>query len=213
MKHKLLYILLIFTIFFSCKKDKETIYYNFTNDDLSFILLKDSSIGQQPLSYYIRYQRKYLLNDTDTINSNININLYQQKYDAANKYMIRGRLELNYILLGYYNTIYIDLIKNDSFYKDNLYKSISVNYIDTTDNDFQNCENKITKCFDTEFCDNSKDYVIDTVEYKGVNYQSYIFNFSDENIQVKQITFIKNIGFVYIVDIYDNKLEFLEMYK
>jgi hypothetical protein len=208
MRYKLFIILLIIIPIISCKKEKETIYYNFTDDELSFILLKDSAIGDRPVSYYSYYHIKYLLNNTDTIKVSLTKEISQSRYYPVDesKYMIQARFKINYLLQDYSNTIYFNLIKNDSYCNEILYKSISVKYTDTASIAFNDCENTITKCFETECCNNSNNFVIDTVEYKGVNYQSYIFDFSDEETKIKQIIFIKNIGFVYISDKENNKM-------
>jgi len=204
---RLFFITISLILLFSCTKDcDKATYYSFNDNELSFLLLKDSAVSINPMSFdYYNHNTKYLLNSIDTIIAGLETFVYQEKYDAYKcpKYMIEGDFSLNFGLNNFHNTISIHLIKNDSYCNDKLYKSIKIKSCEEDDYD---CVQYRAKCFESECCDNDANYIIDSVTFNNQKYKAYIFSFEQDYCEIKEVVFIQNIGFVKISDFDNNEM-------
>ena len=204
---RLFFITISLILLFSCTKDcDKTTYYSFSDNELSFLLLKDSAVGINPMRFdYYDRNTKYLLNSTDTILASLEALVYQPKYDAYKcpKYMIEGSLNISVKLNNLRNTISIHLIKNDSYCDEKLYKTIKVR---TCNEDNYKCIQYRAKCFESECCDNDADYITDSITFNNRRFKAYIFSFERTYSEIKEVVFVQNIGFIKISDFDNNEM-------
>jgi len=205
---KVLLIILSITLLFSCTKNCEkATYYSFNDNELSFLLLKDSAVGIDPMRFdYYNYDTKYLLNSTDTISAGLQTYIYQHEYDAYKclKYMIDGEFNINFTLNNYVNTISIHLLKNDSYCNEKLYKNINIESCNL--DEYYDCIKSTPKCFESECCETDADYIIDSVSFNNKKYEAYFFTFEQGYSEIKEVVFVKNIGFIKIKDFNNNEM-------
>jgi len=205
---KVLLIILSIVLLLSCTKNcGKATYYSFNDNELSFLLLKDSAVGINPMRFYCYNENnKYLLNSTDTINSLLKSYVSQNKYDAYKclKYMIDGNFSINFTLNNYINTISIHLLKNDSYCNEKLYKNINIESCNL--DEYYDCIKSTPKCFESECCETDAVYTIDSVSFNNQKYEAYFFTFEQGYSEIKEVVFVKNIGFVKIKDFNGNEM-------
>jgi len=198
---KLIYIFFTILLITSCKQEcSPTYYWEFTDDDLSFILLKKTDLNNnRPLVYSKTDTVLYLLNNSDTIYAeryrsanNILINNYRS--DCLNSYYVSGTYKLEFIDTCFIRNSFMKIERNDDCSK--LHKYLQVDYINEDLDDY---------CFEKD-CDYPclNGFEIRDISFNGENYDSYYFN-----VNSNKYYFIKGIG---IVDIYDkNSNDFLRL--
>lgn len=204
---KLISILFIIFVFNSCKKDcKDTEYYNFTNDELSYILIENNEITMKPIDIYKIDTVKYLLNSTDTLKAKRIRSLGQTLFslNQCPKYMIEGVYSLNFLDSDIIDKAYIYQNKDDSYCGNKINRELFINSIND-DNHFKSL------IFETSCYETTADYLIDTTKYNNIIYSSYKFKLSSNyTSSIRDVVFIKNIGFVRFIDENTNKLELIQ---
>jgi len=200
---KILFVILVLIIAFSCKQECSPNYYKtFTDNDLSFVLINNNDINQtSPINYSKIDTIVYLLNSTDTIYAKRdisveNILVKNYKTDCLNRYYIQGEFKLEFIDSCFIKNSFIKIVRDDNCSE--LHRYIQVDYDDEDINN--NCFNNTCDLY----C--IKDVEIRKRTINGIEYDSFYFK-TDSN----SFYFIQNIGLIEFYDKdQDNLLQLIE---